>query len=246
MLCENGRVAVRDLLGSDPSTPPALGKSRTRVLAVLQDAGMPLGVADVGSRVGLHPNTARFHLDALVEAGMVERVVEDREQPGRPRTLYAARPHAVPAGQRSYRLLAEILASYVAAQLPQPAEAAVQAGQAWGRYLTERPPPFRRVDPEAATERLVATLEDIGFAPEASTAGRRRRILLRHCPFREAAEEHREVVCSIHLGLMQGVLAELDAPLDADRLDSFVEPSLCVAHLTAKRARKRAKDHSRR
>ena len=61
----------------------------------------------------------------------------------------------------------------------------------------------------------MATLDDIGFAPEPVTAGRQRRILLHHCPFREAAEEHREVVCTIHLGLMRGLLAELDAPIDA-------------------------------
>jgi predicted ArsR family transcriptional regulator len=40
------------------------------------------------------------------------------------------------------------------------------------------------------------------------------------------------VVCSIHLGLMQGMLAELDAPIDTDRLDPFVEPDLCVARLS--------------
>jgi hypothetical protein len=35
---------------------------------------------------------------------------------------------------------------------------------------------------------------------------------------------------------MRGILAELDAPLDVTRLDPFVEPDLCVAHL-ASRAR---------
>jgi hypothetical protein len=33
---------------------------------------------------------------------------------------------------------------------------------------------------------------------------------------------------------MQGLLAELDAPLEAERLDPFVEPSLCVAHLVSR------------
>ena len=231
-------MAVRELLRADQGPAPALGESRARVLSVLQDAGEPLGVGEVAKRVGLHPNTARFHLDALVEAGLVERAVEDRERPGRPRTLYTARPNAARAGQRSYRLLAEVLASYVAAEIPRPAQAAVHAGQAWGRYLAERPPPFRRIDADTAAEHLVRTLGDIGFAPEAVTAGGRRRILLRHCPFREAAEEHREVVCSIHLGLMQGLLAELDAPIDAERLDPFVEPHLCVANL-ARSARSR-------
>jgi hypothetical protein len=33
---------------------------------------------------------------------------------------------------------------------------------------------------------------------------------------------------------MQGMLAELDAPIVAERLDPFVEPSLCIAHLATK------------
>lgn len=226
------RESLRD---ADP--PSALGESRARVLALLQEAGRPLSVSELAERVTLHANTVRFHLDGLVEAGTVERTLEDREQPGRPRTLYSARLDSARAGQRSYRLLAEILTSFVAAETPQPTQAATRAGQAWGRYLADRPAPFQRLDADAASEHLVATLDDIGFAPEAVTAGRRRQILLHHCPFREAAEQHRDVVCAIHLGLMQGVLSAIDAPLAADRLDPFVEPSLCVAHLTAANGR---------
>src|SRR5690606_19228403 len=111
---------------------------------------------------------------------------------------------------RSYRLLAEILASYVAAELPRPAEGAMRAGHTWGRYLVDRPPPFRRIDADAAIQQVVDVLDGIGFAPEAVSAGRRTQIRLHHCPFRETAEEHREVICSIHLGLMQGMLAVLD------------------------------------
>jgi predicted ArsR family transcriptional regulator len=159
--------------------------------------------------------------------------VEDRRRPGRPRTLYAATPESSVTGQRSYRLLAEILAGFVAANVEQPAGAAVDAGRAWGRFLAERPPPFRRVDEVAATEQLTRTLSEIGFAPEAVHSESGRQIRLHHCPFREVAEEHREVVCAIHLGLMQGLLAELEAPIQAERLEPFVEPNLCIARLSA-------------
>jgi predicted ArsR family transcriptional regulator len=108
----------------------------------------------------------------------------------------------------------------------------MRAGEAWGRFLTERPAPFQRVDAAAATAQVVKALDDIGFAPEAVARGRKRQILLHHCPFRETAEAHRDVVCSVHLGLMRGMLSELDAPLDAERLQPFVEPSLCVTHLS--------------
>lgn len=198
---------------------------------------MPLGVEDVAKQVGLHPNTSRFHLDALVGAGLAERTVEDRKQPGRPRALYTACPDSPPAGQHSYRLLAGILTSYVAAQETEPATAGLHAGQVWGRYLAERPEPVRRIDAAAATEQLVHTLEDLGFAPEAVTVGRKRRILMHHCSFRETGDEHREVVCAVHLGLMQGLLAELGGPVVAEGIDPLVEPTLCIAHLGSPRRR---------
>ena len=76
-------------------------------------------------------------------------------------------------------------------------------------------------------------LAEVGFEPDA-VAGRTNPVIpLRHCPFREAAEQNREVVCSLHLGLMRGVLAEVGAPFQTDRLEPFVEPSLCRAHLSA-------------
>jgi predicted ArsR family transcriptional regulator len=216
---------------TDPADSRTLGERRARVLETLQTARAPLPVTMVADRVGLHPNTARFHLEGLVEQGLAERATEDRELPGRPRALYSATPDTAQAGRRSYRLLTQILTSYLAANAKQPEKAAVKAGEEWGRYLAERPPPFGRINAETATLQLVDTLDEIGFAPEAVTERRQRRILLHHCPFREAAEEHSNVVCGVHLGLMRGLLAELNAPLAATRLDPFVEPDLCVAHL---------------
>jgi predicted ArsR family transcriptional regulator len=216
------------------------------VLETLQTAAEPLSVDAVARQVGLHANTVRFHLDALVGSGYVDRQAEVRDQPGRPRVLYSARPEGAHVGQRSYQLLASILTSYVAAQIPKPKKASQQAGHEWGRYLAERPPPFRRLSAAEATGKLVETLDDIGFAPEATTRGRKRQVLLHRCPFREAAEQHQDVVCSIHLGLMQGLLDELDVPLQAERLDPFVEPNLCVTHLAARAAKRPVDDRVRR
>jgi predicted ArsR family transcriptional regulator len=201
-------------------------------LEVLQDAGTQLNVNEMAAKMGLHTNTVRLHLDALVAAGLADSEAEKRDLRGRPRKLYSANANSANAGRRSYRLLAQILASSMAAQTSHPREVAINAGQEWGRYLGEGPTPFKRVDADEATRRLVSAMEDIGFAPGAVTKGRRRQVLLNSCPFREVAQEHPEVVCSIHLGLMNGLLAELDAPLEVDRLDPFVEPSLCVASLS--------------
>ncbi|MBS2965163.1 helix-turn-helix domain-containing protein [Actinocrinis puniceicyclus] len=222
---------------ADPAPAAALGESRSRVLDLLRSADGQLGVQEIAERAGLHPNTARFHLDALVEAGLAERASEGGGQPGRPRTIYRARPAAAAAGQRSYRLLAEILTTLVAEHLPQPQRSAAEAGRTWGGYLIDRPAPFEHVDTREAVERLVGVLAEMGFDPEVEKADQGTdenggRVRLHHCPFREVAEHHRDVVCSLHLGLMQGALAELRTPVAADRLDPFVEPNLCIAHLS--------------
>jgi predicted ArsR family transcriptional regulator len=219
---------------TDPDSRPALGESRGRVLDVLRAAGEPVGVQDVAEQVGLHPNTARFHLDGLVDAGFAERHAEDRSQPGRPRTVYLATEADLPAGQRSYRLLAEMLTSLIADTLAEPEKAAETAGAAWGRYLAERPAPGQRIDAEEGVHRLSTVLAGAGFAPGPVADPSRPVLPLRHCPFREVAEQHRDVVCSLHLGLIRGVLAEVRAPLEADRVEPFVEPSLCLAHLRAR------------
>jgi hypothetical protein len=35
----------------------------------------------------------------------------------------------------------------------------------------------------------------------------------------------------MHLGLMQGAMTAMDATVSVDRLDPFVEPDLCLAHV---------------
>lgn len=215
----------------DPGPGPVLGDSRRRVLDVLRAAEGPVGVQEIAASTGLHLNTARFHLDGLVDAGMAEREAEERSQPGRPRMVYRVDATDVRADRRSYRLLAEMLTGLVAGTLPQPERAAIEVGEVWGRYLAERPVPFQRVDAEDAIRRLSAVLTDAGFAPGAVRDADAPVIPLRHCPFREVAVQHRDVVCALHLGLMRGVLAEVRAPITAERLEPFVEPSLCLAHL---------------
>lgn len=216
---------------TDPGTDPALGESRSRVLSLLRLSEGPLRVRDIAERTGLHPNTARFHLDGLVDAGLAHRHTERRTQPGRPRMVYRAAATDAPAGRRSYRLLAEMLTSLVAELLAQPDQEAIEAGEAWGRYLVERPAPSQRLDAEESIRRLSTVLADAGFAPGDVEDPIAPVIPLRHCPFREIAVQHRNVVCSLHLGLIRGVLSEIRAPLAADRLEPFVEPSLCLARL---------------
>lgn len=223
---------VQALLAPDASAP--LGESRGRVLDLLGAAAGPLGVQDVAERAGLHPNTARFHLDAVVNAGLATREPSPRETPGRPSMAYRATESDGPGGQRRYRLLAEMLTSLIAGTMPEPGKAAAAAGREWGAYLTEQPPPFQSPGAGEAIEKLAGIMEELGFAPQAVTDGKQYRLCLHQCPFREVAQRHQDVVCSLHLGLMQGALARMRAPVTADRLEPFAEPSLCMAHLTAR------------
>ena len=220
---------VQALLTPDAGAP--LGQSRAHVLDLLRAADSPAGVRDIADQAGLHPNTARFHLDALVDAGLATRAPKERTTPGRPSMAYRAVGGGEPMGRRRYRLLAEMLTSLIAGMLPKPGEAAEEAGREWGRYLTEPPPPYQRLDAGEAVERLTANVTEIGFAPEAVTDGTQDQLRLRQCPFREVAENHQDVVCQLHLGLMQGALAQMRAPVTADRLQPFAEPSLCIAYL---------------
>jgi len=98
---------------------------------------------------------------------------------------------------------------------------------------------FAKTGTSRQTE-LVQLLAELGFEPEPADGPRTREIRLRHCPFQNLAEQHGEVICSVHLGLMQGALSAMRAPVTVDRLDPFVEPDLCVAHLAPAPTRDRA------
>ena len=206
--------------------------SRLRVLRSLAQVPEGQGVQDLAVRVGLHVNTVRLHLDYLVTEGMVTRHSQERSGPGRPRLTFTAVARPPQGHKRSYRLLAEILAGFVAATTPDVAAVATGVGRSWGQYLTERPAPYRVTGDEESLTELVRILDEIGFGPEVVAFEQRRELRLRRCPFLEVAQVHREVVCAIHLGLMQGALAEMRAPFTADSLDPWVEPSLCVATLS--------------
>lgn len=206
--------------------------SRLRVLAVLRAFSNGCGVQEIAARTGLHPNTVRFHLERLEDDGLVSRHIQRRGEPGRPPLTYAANP--VPdAGQeqRKFAQLAEVLAQSLASRSEDPVVEAIEAGRSWGQALAGDPPAV--VDATDAISELVTTLVEVGFAPEVRAGEENRTLILqRHCPFLEVAQTHPDVVCSVHLGLMRGLLDQLKAPVTADRLIPFASPAGCEAHLT--------------
>lgn len=215
-----------------------LSPRRRAVLDAVRSGDTPPGVADIADRLAVHPNTVRFHLDALVGEGRVERTVEEPSGPGRPRTVYAEPRGMDRDGARRYQLLARILLGRLASSGAGSADAATDTGREWGRYLIDQVPPSRRPTAEETVDRLTAMLADLGFDPDPTDDGvPPAGIRLRHCPFLELAEEYGQIVCPLHLGLMQGALTELRSPVEATRLEPFAEPSACMAHLAAAPAR---------
>ncbi len=201
--------------------------TRRHLLELLQAGDAPRDVHDLARAVGLHPSTVRFHLETLRRAGLVVRQDQPYEGIGRPRVAYAA---AVPGGRGGgYEQLAALLAADLA-DTPQEREArAEDIGQRWARQLV---PDRRGAEPtvDEAAAAVCQVFDRVGFAPQVSRHGEGRRITLHSCPFRAVAQEHPEVVCAMHLGLLRGSLERLGAP-SVCRLTPFAEPEKCLAEI---------------
>lgn len=207
------------------------------MLRTLGQAPGPWSIGDIAGRLSVHPNTVRYHLAALVEAGQVEQVEADRRTEhttGRPPLLFRLVQGMDRTGPRRFQLLAELLAEGLASA-PDGSARAVEAGRAWGRRraaATSEGETATSEGPGDSVPRLVELLDETGFAPEQRGDGGRRQIGLRHCPFLELAQAGSAIVCPVHLGLMQGAMEAWRSPVGVDRLEPFVEPDLCLAHLT--------------
>ena len=197
--------------------------SRVRLLEHLRASEQSRSADELAADLGLHPNTVRAHLLVLQEAELVVPALEHNGRPGRPRRLFAAVPEEA---QEEHALLAAALASSLE-PLPDGVEIAEAAGHSWGRVLVERLEPGRVADEAACVERIALLLRRRGFAPERTSAG----LVMHRCPFRELAERYPRVVCSLHAGLIEGALDELEAPVALASLEPWASPSTCVAHL---------------
>ena len=200
---------------------------REDVLRLLDESDEPLTVAALAALLGTHPNTVRLHLEKLVADGQVERTTDGRGSPGRPAQLFQRACKEPSADPGRYRMLAEILVDELAGS-SMPQRRAIEAGRRWGRREAE-PEPGRE-----PVEGLVALLERVGFQPRACTADGR--VDVCRCPFLELAQQHPDVVCSVHLGLMQGALQTWGGDETVDRLERHEDPDICTAHLAARTA----------
>jgi predicted ArsR family transcriptional regulator len=192
----------------------ALGERARRALyEYVVSQPEPVGRDQAAQAVGIGRPLAAFHLDRLVEEGLLEasyRRLGGRSGPGagRPSKLYRRAPVEVSISlpQREYELAARLLARAVAASPdvePRAAldQAAHRLGETIGHEAREvcgRRPGRRRI-----REAALATLRDRGFEPCDDQEGA---VRLRNCPFHALAAEQPELVCGMNLALIRGLM----------------------------------------
>jgi predicted ArsR family transcriptional regulator len=183
----------------------ALG-DETRFSMYRELAGSTRGCSaqELADSLGLHANTVRLHLDRLREAGLVEVEAVHRGTVGRPTHIYSLAPGAPGLGfdPPSYTLLSGLLAA-LAERVGADGAEATEIGRAWGVEAG------RRTRSRSCVKALVGEMQRLGFEPETETVGKTSDMAFTRCPFRELAEAYPELVCNLHRGISEGIVAEV-------------------------------------
>jgi predicted ArsR family transcriptional regulator len=185
---------------------------------------------EAAEAVGIQRTLAAFHLDKLVEAGLLMtsfRRLTDRTGPGagRPAKLYrrAETNHEVSLPPRAYGTAAELLAEAVEEA---GADATLQA--AARRSGRARGEAARRT---AATESSadvapMALLAQQGFEPYQDGDV----IRLHNCPFHHLARQFPPLICGMNLALLEGIVE--GAGIDGVSVHLDPAPGRCCVALT--------------
>ena len=181
---------------------------RRRLYEVVTRQDGPLGRDEAASAAGIGRALAVYHLDKLVESGLLTASYQrpaGRSGPGagRPAKLYARsdREFAVTVPPREYELAARLLVQVVESDGSGRSRAAL--AEAAHRLGAELGSAFLA----GATGRDVeSALAQQGYEPGRDDDGV---IRLRNCPFHQLAERHRDVVCHMNLALVEGLVAGL-------------------------------------
>jgi predicted ArsR family transcriptional regulator len=189
--------------------------TRYAIYLELARSPRPLTTAEVADTIGLHPNTVRPHLERMRDVGLVEVEAVARGEIGRPQHRYSLAVDAPSLGLEPpvMPVLARMVLA-MAARLGAGADDARAVGQAEGE---------RRSAPYAAApsslEALVSDLDRLGFDPivtdgyVAESDGREVAdpdaavVAFANCPFGDLADQHAELVCGLHHGLVAGFVA---------------------------------------
>ncbi len=190
-----------------------------------------MDVAQVTVLIGGHPNTARAHLEGLVEQRLATRTPHATGRRGRPRIAYEPTVQGrLAVGPGGVEELVEAVARYLAGTGADPMVPAVALGEIWGSLLAGRTGP---ADSPDVTGRLVSLLEYAGFSPKPDPEADGRSVALRSCPFLDSARTHPQVVCEIHRGMVMGALTAYGQRGDHVGLHPFSEPGACRLRIEA-------------
>lgn len=192
----------------------ALGdNTRYAIYLELARSPRPLATADITESLGLHANTVRPHLEKMREAGLIDVQVGGRGDVGRPQHRYAIASDAPSLGLEPPTM--PVLASMVLAMAKRlrasPEDATAVGIEEGGR----RARPYAHAP--STLEALVSDLDRLGFDPIVSDAADPSDrepdvaavIGFANCPFAELAQEHPDLVCGLHRGLVAGFVAQM-------------------------------------
>jgi predicted ArsR family transcriptional regulator len=194
--------------GSDLAALSALDDPvRSRLYRLVAGRTEPIGRDEAAAAVGIGRGLAAYHLDKLVEAGLLTASYQrppSRGGPGagRPAKVYdrSGREFAVTVPPREYELAALLLATAVDADpggrcRQALSDAARRHGAEYGRSRSAR-----------SSKALDDALREHGFEPWRDAHGTLR---LRNCPFRALASRYPQVVCAMNLAMVEGVISGL-------------------------------------
>lgn len=199
--------------------------TRARIFAALVKRRTAASTEDLAELLGMHQNGVRRHLKRLQEAGLVERRQSRGGRRGRPGDRWLLAPGANPGGERpsGYAELARWLAGAIPVRASRLREVE-RAGREIGNGLA----PGGSDDPVESFRRVATAL---GFQPAMDVRGDGSfTCRLENCPYRDSVRESPDVVCALHRGITEGLLARLDPgarlvsfePRDPDRAGCLV------------------------
>jgi predicted ArsR family transcriptional regulator len=219
-----GCVATGDVDAGGPSAPAI------RAVAVLDDelrrgmylycreAGRPVTRDEAAAQVGISRKLAAFHLDKLVDAGLLQahyNPVDGIRRVGRRPKVYEPTNDSVQVTipERRHDLLADLLLDAVLAE--QDGETAIasalRTAQRRGSELGAREREAARLG-RLGAERALTLLKTIlarhGFEPARGSATDLR---LRNCPFHPFAAKAPALVCGINHAFLSGLLVGLES-----------------------------------
>ncbi|WP_435298734.1 helix-turn-helix transcriptional regulator [Timonella sp. A28] len=237
---ENNRLVQNRSTSHATKRGRTFSPSRLLVLESLESQVEPLTLPAIVRRVGLHENTVRGHLENLLADGYAIRSLAEPEGRGRPAWLWSTpHKHHHSDDELEYAGLAAVLADSISAFAPDPVATALQAGNQWGKTLADNMP---HTEPALSPVTAAITLLDsFGFAPLAINE---QRIELHTCPLLEAAHRNPDVVCSVHLGIINGALSRQGIDSSQSQLEPFSAPGICTLHFSADNTPQQRTDHS--